>query len=499
MRALLLVVLLAGPGRAYYDPKNHGRESSLRRRSDAEIFAVMKGGPGGPLTPAEQQHVLDLADQAKADPSKLPSDQRELVAWSVAQKIARATGNVKELHEWLAVLGRVNAPQPQRQQQPQPQGAQPQPRKEPAYGVVTPDNKIVTPDGEKPAPAGAQPGDIVAPQPDGSWAPDAEMSQAAHSDALGGAGGGGKGEPEVVGQKADDARSGGALVPKSAAGMAKSLDMAGKLAAEVGMPGGGGGKAPGTTKTGAAPQPQAFAAGRSGPAPDAGAAVAAARAPGQAALLSEVAAKYGAVPRAAQKSPDYFDPARGGIAPERYYQLATDFGERPDLRGTDFRHIALEGKADFKRSESCDKVSGGCNPHAQASYKKGEDVPARELDDIWKAVRGYLGGGGPAAQAASPAPKPAAAEAGSAPKPAASLWARLRRSLGLRKTGGRAKPVRSARTPAKPGEAPVEIVAEDEDEEPAQPRARRLGLLAAAGLAVGGGLLLTPWLSRRRA
>jgi hypothetical protein len=113
--------------------------------------------------------------------------------------------------------------------------------------------------------------------------------------------------------------------------------------------------------------------------------------PATAAETSALSAAIGRMPTAAMRDPSYLNPGAGGISWSDFQGLKTSYEARPDLKNTDFKHIALtDDKRDFKRSESCDRLSGECNEHAEASYKRGDDVPAKDLGSIWTKINKYL-------------------------------------------------------------------------------------------------------------
>ncbi|MBI3550960.1 MAG: hypothetical protein HY077_00455 [Elusimicrobia bacterium] len=95
-------------------------------------------------------------------------------------------------------------------------------------------------------------------------------------------------------------------------------------------------------------------------------------------------------PTALTRNSNYLDPDKGGVSRAGFNELKTDYRSNADMRDTDFKHIELEKDRDFKRSQSCDLVSGQCNAHAKASYKKGEDVPADDLKSILAKAKSYL-------------------------------------------------------------------------------------------------------------
>jgi|GEM_PF-6660330 len=112
--------------------------------------------------------------------------------------------------------------------------------------------------------------------------------------------------------------------------------------------------------------------------------------PASPAELARLSRAIAAEPSALSRNPYYLDPGRGGISREDFADLKASYHERPELRDTEFKHIALPGDRDFKRSESCEVVSGDCNAHATKSYKKDDDVPPQDLKSIWDDIETSL-------------------------------------------------------------------------------------------------------------
>lgn len=89
-------------------------------------------------------------------------------------------------------------------------------------------------------------------------------------------------------------------------------------------------------------------------------------------------------PAALMRYPDFFS----AIAPEKYQGLKERYRQGEEARGKEFKDVGTtEAERDFKWDKSCDKVSGECNPNAEAgSYKKDDFVPPKDLDSIWDEV-----------------------------------------------------------------------------------------------------------------
>ncbi len=104
--------------------------------------------------------------------------------------------------------------------------------------------------------------------------------------------------------------------------------------------------------------------------------------PASAEELSKLKASIAAEPAALMRRPDFFK-----VLPrEKFESLKESYRSKPALRDTDFKHIEMSAaERDFMRSASCDKLSGGCNPHTtQMSYRKGDFVPPEDLSNIQK-------------------------------------------------------------------------------------------------------------------
>lgn len=110
--------------------------------------------------------------------------------------------------------------------------------------------------------------------------------------------------------------------------------------------------------------------------------------------LNDLRAAIRLEPSALERNPAYLDPARGGVSPQDFASLKTAYRTDAGLRKTEFKDVELvppeEGR-DFKQSASCQLVSGECNPHAEKSYVKGDDVPPQELNGIMASIRRHLG------------------------------------------------------------------------------------------------------------
>jgi hypothetical protein len=89
-------------------------------------------------------------------------------------------------------------------------------------------------------------------------------------------------------------------------------------------------------------------------------------------------------PAALMRYPDFFSI----LAPERFQGLKERYRQGEEKRGQEFKDVGMtEAERDFKWDKSCDKVSGECNPNAEAgSYKKDDFVPPKDLDSIWDEV-----------------------------------------------------------------------------------------------------------------
>jgi hypothetical protein len=89
-------------------------------------------------------------------------------------------------------------------------------------------------------------------------------------------------------------------------------------------------------------------------------------------------------PAALMRYPELFSV----IAPEKYQGLKERYRQGEEARSKEFKDVGMtEAERDFKWDKSCDKVSGECNPNAEAgSYKKDDFVPPKDLDSIWDEV-----------------------------------------------------------------------------------------------------------------
>lgn len=89
-------------------------------------------------------------------------------------------------------------------------------------------------------------------------------------------------------------------------------------------------------------------------------------------------------PAALMRYPELFSV----IAPEKYQGLKERYRKGEETRSKEFKDVGMtEAERDFKWDKSCDKVSGECNPNAEAgSYKKDDFVPPKDLDSIWDEV-----------------------------------------------------------------------------------------------------------------
>ena len=93
-----------------------------------------------------------------------------------------------------------------------------------------------------------------------------------------------------------------------------------------------------------------------------------------------------AMPAALAPRPDFFSE----VSPEHFEAVKAGYHERPELGDTVFRHVApTEKDRDLIHSQSCSKVSGGCNESVRReSYKKGEFVDPEDLERMWKSLEG---------------------------------------------------------------------------------------------------------------
>jgi hypothetical protein len=366
------------------------------------------------------------------------------------------------------------------------------------------------------APKDSQPGTILTQSPSGSW--DVQPPAPAYADggeedgkepgktkvaskSVSAPTGGGGGASGLGGAAAAGLKGFAAAAERSAKAAAGAAG-GGAAAKAMGTPSGRGAGGKGAREAGGAPGQQGGAPSRAENAAEAAPAIAAAGA--SLPESAKAAARLGPLPRALERQPDYFDPKRGGVAPERFHALKADYAAQPQLRGTDFKHItpSADGR-DLERSHSCDLVSGECNTHAQQSYAKGDPVPPAELDSIWKSVRAHLN-----ARAASAA-APAGAIDGD------GIWGKLRGMLGGRRGRGAvaADGSRGSADVAEAGDlsaggsgratggaaGAAGAAGSVPGAEGQRARGRRgAGTLALLGLSVGLLLVLVPWLRRER-
>lgn len=110
--------------------------------------------------------------------------------------------------------------------------------------------------------------------------------------------------------------------------------------------------------------------------------------PAEAADLARLKQAISAMPAALALRPDFFS----RVSPEHFEALKTGYHERPELGDSVYRHVApTEKDRDLIHSQSCSKVSGGCNESVRRpSYKKGEFVAPEDLERMWKALDGEL-------------------------------------------------------------------------------------------------------------
>lgn len=104
--------------------------------------------------------------------------------------------------------------------------------------------------------------------------------------------------------------------------------------------------------------------------------------PATPAQISRLASVLSAEPTALMRRPDFFE-----VLPRpRFEELKADYRANPAAPGAAFQDIGMtEGERDFRWSASCSALSGGCNPVVRdKAYRKGEDVPPEDLNDVWK-------------------------------------------------------------------------------------------------------------------
>lgn len=103
--------------------------------------------------------------------------------------------------------------------------------------------------------------------------------------------------------------------------------------------------------------------------------------------LSHLAGSIQGEPSGLALDRDYLDPDKG-IARANHEGLRRAY--TAGSAGEDFKDIRLDSDRDFKWSRSCSPPDKGCNRFADASYRKGDDVPARNLKNIWADIGKYL-------------------------------------------------------------------------------------------------------------
>lgn len=104
--------------------------------------------------------------------------------------------------------------------------------------------------------------------------------------------------------------------------------------------------------------------------------------PATTAEISRLSVAIRAEPAALMRRPDFF-----AVLPRAHFeQLKADYRSNPGAPGAAFQDIGMSaGDRDFRWSASCSALSGGCNPVVrEKSYRKGEDVPPEDLDEVWK-------------------------------------------------------------------------------------------------------------------
>lgn len=106
--------------------------------------------------------------------------------------------------------------------------------------------------------------------------------------------------------------------------------------------------------------------------------------PAEAEDLSRLKAAIEAMPAALALRPDFFS----HISPEHFEAVKAGFHGQPELADSVYRHVApTEENRDLVHSQSCSKISGGCNENVRRpSYKKGEFVSPEDLERMWGAL-----------------------------------------------------------------------------------------------------------------
>ena len=104
--------------------------------------------------------------------------------------------------------------------------------------------------------------------------------------------------------------------------------------------------------------------------------------------LAALKARIDREPRLLASNPNLFRT----ISREQYGQLQRDYENRPELKRTSFKHVAMtDDKRDFLWSRNCQPVSGDCNKAAKAAYKEHQPVSAEELGRILDGIEQEAG------------------------------------------------------------------------------------------------------------
>lgn len=149
--------------------------------------------------------------------------------------------------------------------------------------------------------------------------------------------------------------------------------------------------------------------------------------PASAAEISILAERIGAEPEALMHRPDFFK-----VLPRENFADLKEEYKKPERKEAEFKHIELSAaQRDFKRSESCDKLSGRCNRYArQTSYRRGDYVPPEDLGDLWKKIKSEASGADDPYGAAPSAAVPAGDVSRLGVERAASITQRMKSMLG---------------------------------------------------------------------
>lgn len=94
------------------------------------------------------------------------------------------------------------------------------------------------------------------------------------------------------------------------------------------------------------------------------------------------------MPRALVKRPGMFKVIR----PKQYAALKSAYNRQDALPQNFFKHVGTtEEERDFIRTNSCQRLSGDCNPAAtEDSYKKGDFVSPEDLKKMWESLQEAL-------------------------------------------------------------------------------------------------------------